>query len=276
MELRPRLATALAYGIKSDTQLLGRETSRHDMAAFAFLHAAQSPALLRRIERPALPEDALRALGRALARTQVSDGMHVLVLGRVREDVIPQVADLGLQAEGAEWAIAAGIVGTRSRVLGAQRRLRARGGRGGARGGRGARRRRRTPLDGQGHHPAEGLPQALRRRDAQARAGRAARGLPEGDRAERLEAAIASAERQQLVRAEHALAGSAIADRAGARCTARCSRRTRRPASRAARRGACPPSPSRSPRSTCGSAARRGSAGPPGTTTGTAPQCGAQ
>jgi nanoRNase/pAp phosphatase (c-di-AMP/oligoRNAs hydrolase) len=112
MDLRPRLATALAYGIKSDTQLLGRETSRHDMAAFAFLHAAQSPALLRRIERPALPEDALRALGRALSRTKVLDGMHVLVLGRVREDVIPQVADLGLQAEGAEWAIAAGIVGS--------------------------------------------------------------------------------------------------------------------------------------------------------------------
>ena len=36
----------------------------------------------------------------------------MLVLGRVREDVIPQVADLGLQAEGAEWAIAAGIVGS--------------------------------------------------------------------------------------------------------------------------------------------------------------------
>ena len=112
MDLRPRLATALAYGIKSDTQLLGRETSRHDMAAFAFLHAAQSPALLRRIERPALPEDALRSLGRALSRTKVLDGMHVLVLGRVREDVIPQVADLGLQAEGAEWAIAAGVVGS--------------------------------------------------------------------------------------------------------------------------------------------------------------------
>jgi hypothetical protein len=34
----------------------------------------------------------------------------MLVLGRVREDVIPQVADLGLQAEGAEWSIAAGLV----------------------------------------------------------------------------------------------------------------------------------------------------------------------
>jgi hypothetical protein len=42
----------------------------------------------------------------------VEDGIHLLVLGRVREDVIPQVADMGLQAEGAEWAIAAGIVGS--------------------------------------------------------------------------------------------------------------------------------------------------------------------
>jgi len=112
MEIRPRLATALVYGIKSDTQLLGRETSRQDMTAFAFLHSFHSPALLRRIERPALPHDGLRALGRALSRTRVEEGIHLLVLGRVREDVIPQVADLGLQAEGAEWAIAAGAVGS--------------------------------------------------------------------------------------------------------------------------------------------------------------------
>jgi nanoRNase/pAp phosphatase (c-di-AMP/oligoRNAs hydrolase) len=111
LELTPRLATALVYGIKSDTQLLGRETSREDIDAFAYLHALHSPALLRRIERPALPQDALRSLGRALAATRVEDGIYVIVLGRVREDVIPQVADLGLQAEGAEWSIAAGIVG---------------------------------------------------------------------------------------------------------------------------------------------------------------------
>ncbi|MDH3213594.1 MAG: DHH family phosphoesterase [Myxococcales bacterium] len=111
MELRPRLATALVYGIKTDTQLLGRETSRHDMAAFAYLHAHHSPALLRRIERPALPAEGLRALGRGLVSSRIEDGIHLLVLGRVREDVIPQVADLALQAEGAEWAIAAGLVG---------------------------------------------------------------------------------------------------------------------------------------------------------------------
>ena len=111
-EVRPKLATALLYGIKSDTQLLGRDTSTHDIGAFAFVHTYHSPALLRRIERPALPHEGLRALGRALAASRVEEGIHLLVLGRVREDVIPQVADLGLQAEGAEWAIAAGIVGS--------------------------------------------------------------------------------------------------------------------------------------------------------------------
>jgi nanoRNase/pAp phosphatase (c-di-AMP/oligoRNAs hydrolase) len=110
VEIGPKLATALLYGIKTDTQLLGRETSRHDMEAFSHLHACHSPALLRRIERPALPTDGLRALGRALAQTKVIDGIHLLILGRVREEVIPQVADLALQAEGAEWAIAAGLV----------------------------------------------------------------------------------------------------------------------------------------------------------------------
>ncbi len=112
MEIRPRLATALIYGVKSDTQLLGRETSHQDISAFAWLHQWHSPALLRRIERPALPLDGLKALGRALSHTSVEDGIHLLVLGRVREDVIPQVADLGLQAEDAEWSVAAGIVNT--------------------------------------------------------------------------------------------------------------------------------------------------------------------
>jgi nanoRNase/pAp phosphatase (c-di-AMP/oligoRNAs hydrolase) len=110
IEPGPKLATALLYGIKSDTQVLGRETSRHDVDAFAFLHAFHSPALLRRVERPALPIAGLQALGRALSRSRVAEGVHLVVLGRVREDVIPQAADFALQAEGAEWAVAAGIV----------------------------------------------------------------------------------------------------------------------------------------------------------------------
>lgn len=110
-DIGPKLATGLLYGIKSDTQVLGRETSSHDVEAFAFLHALHSPALLRRVERPAVPLDGLKALGRALSRSRVEEGVHIVVLGRVREDVIPQAADFALQAEGAEWAVAAGLVG---------------------------------------------------------------------------------------------------------------------------------------------------------------------
>jgi len=109
-EINAKLATALLYGIKSDTQYLGRQTSHEDMLSFAYLHSSHSPALLRRIERPALPLAGLQALGRALAKAEIRDGIHMLVLGRVREDVIPQVADMALQAEGAEWAIAVGTV----------------------------------------------------------------------------------------------------------------------------------------------------------------------
>ena len=111
VDMNARLATALLYGIKSDTQLLGRDTSSADRDAFAYLHPCYSPALLRRIERPALPADGLRRLGRALSKTKLEDNIHLLVLGRVREEVMPQVAELGLQAEGAEWSVAAGIVG---------------------------------------------------------------------------------------------------------------------------------------------------------------------
>lgn len=110
-EINAKLATALLYGIKSDTQYLGRQTSNRDMLSFSYLHASHSPALLRRIERPALPHDGLKALGRALSAVDVRDGINILVLGRVREDVIPQVADMALQAEGAEWSIAVGTVG---------------------------------------------------------------------------------------------------------------------------------------------------------------------
>jgi nanoRNase/pAp phosphatase (c-di-AMP/oligoRNAs hydrolase) len=110
LDIRPKLGTALLYGIKSDTQLLGRDTSSADIQAFATLHSWHSPALLRRIERPALPQDGLRALGRALSQTAVEEGIHLLVLGRVREDVIPQVADLGLQAVRAAGEVVRAVV----------------------------------------------------------------------------------------------------------------------------------------------------------------------
>jgi nanoRNase/pAp phosphatase (c-di-AMP/oligoRNAs hydrolase) len=93
-----RLATALLYGIKSDTLFLDRETSRADIAAFSHLYPLVNTNVLRRIEKPELPRSAFAAFGRALQEIDLSRGLAYVHLGVVeREDVIPQMAELGLQ-----------------------------------------------------------------------------------------------------------------------------------------------------------------------------------
>ncbi len=105
-----RLATALLYGIKSDTFLLGRETNQWDVEAFSYVYPLANQNLLRRIERPELPPAAIDALGRALKTRKISDKVAFVNLGRVeREDLIPQIADFCLQFEGIEWAVVSGI-----------------------------------------------------------------------------------------------------------------------------------------------------------------------
>jgi nanoRNase/pAp phosphatase (c-di-AMP/oligoRNAs hydrolase) len=108
-----RLATALLYGIKSDTLFLDREASLADMAAFAFLYPLVNLNALRRMEKPELPRSAFAAFARALRTLDLEEGLAYVHLGRVeREDVIPQMAELCLQLEGAEWSGASGIVGS--------------------------------------------------------------------------------------------------------------------------------------------------------------------
>lgn len=109
-DVSTRLATALLYGIKSDTFMLARETNEWDVEAFSYLYERSNQNLLRRIERPELPPAALDALSRALKTRQVIAKVAFVNLGRVeREDLIPQIADFCLQFEGIEWVVVSGI-----------------------------------------------------------------------------------------------------------------------------------------------------------------------
>ena len=106
-----RLATALLYGIKSDTLFLDREASRNDVAAFAALYPFVNTNALRRIQKPELPRSAFAAFARALRAIDLRRGLAYVHLGVVeREDVIPQMAELSLQLEGASWSAASGVV----------------------------------------------------------------------------------------------------------------------------------------------------------------------
>ena len=114
MEPSQRLATALLYGIKSDTLFLERGSHIADLEAFTFLYHFASRAMITKMERPALPREDLEALGRALSRLQLDDGVAVIHMGEIkREDVIPQMAEFCLQIEGVEWGIVSGLCGNR-------------------------------------------------------------------------------------------------------------------------------------------------------------------
>lgn len=107
-----RLATALLYGIKSDTLMLSRRVTEEDLEAFTFLYPRANYGLLRRIERPELPLAFARVLAAAMKRLWIKDQLLVLYLGRVeRDDLIVQMADFCLQFEGIQWVAVAGKLG---------------------------------------------------------------------------------------------------------------------------------------------------------------------
>ena len=114
MEPSQRLATALVYGIKTDTLFLERGSNLADLSAFNFLYPLANKAMITRIERPALPREDLEAMGRALSHLQVDSSVAVIHLGEInREDVIPQMAEFCLQIEGVDWSIVSGLVHNR-------------------------------------------------------------------------------------------------------------------------------------------------------------------
>jgi nanoRNase/pAp phosphatase (c-di-AMP/oligoRNAs hydrolase) len=118
VEISERLATALVYGIKTDTVSLNRDANQDDIEAFTFLYPLANLSLLRRIERAEAPPSEIKLFGQALANHWVSDGIFFGNLGRVkREYLIPKMADFGIQVKGIEWSVALGVVGDSHLVI---------------------------------------------------------------------------------------------------------------------------------------------------------------
>jgi nanoRNase/pAp phosphatase (c-di-AMP/oligoRNAs hydrolase) len=110
VKITQRLATALYYGIKTDTLFLGRETTEADVEAFTYLYPLANHSLIRRMERPKLPLRDLDAFGYALRARTIIGSTFFTHLGLVeREDVLPQFAEFCLQVEGVERSVVSGI-----------------------------------------------------------------------------------------------------------------------------------------------------------------------
>ncbi len=112
VEPRPSLATALFYGIKTDTLGLSREASRADAVAYLYLHERADLPALGAIERAQLSRDYFAVMGRALRRARLYGDVIVTTLGEVgHPDMAAEVADLLARLRGAEWVLSIAVFG---------------------------------------------------------------------------------------------------------------------------------------------------------------------
>jgi nanoRNase/pAp phosphatase (c-di-AMP/oligoRNAs hydrolase) len=104
-----RLATALFYGIKTDTQDLGRQASGIDALAYLRLFVAADKRALARIQNPRLPREYFRAMHDALERVETYGEAAVARLGdMVMPEATGEAADLIVRLEGMRWSLAIG------------------------------------------------------------------------------------------------------------------------------------------------------------------------
>lgn len=104
-----QLATALVYGIRSDTDELGREISQYDVDAFVALYPSVNHRIMGRIKMAPLPDDYYGMLHGALDAAKRYGSAIVASMGPiVNPDMIGEVADLLLRANECEWALCFG------------------------------------------------------------------------------------------------------------------------------------------------------------------------
>lgn len=114
--LTRELATALLYGIITDTKSLSRSASEDDLEMFAYLFPRADHALLRRIQHPSYSPATLRRFGLALQHARVTRGLAHVHLGRLpadEEHVVAQLAEFCLGMNGASIAVVSGTFGDR-------------------------------------------------------------------------------------------------------------------------------------------------------------------
>lgn len=106
------IATALFYGIKSDTMGLARAAGDADISAYLYLLPLADSKILAQIEHAQVPLAYFRAFEGALERTFIYSGVVVCSLGAMDwPDLAAEMAEFLLRWEGALWIVCMGIFG---------------------------------------------------------------------------------------------------------------------------------------------------------------------
>jgi nanoRNase/pAp phosphatase (c-di-AMP/oligoRNAs hydrolase) len=109
IEPPPRLATALFYGIKTDTMGLGRGASPPDAAAYFYLQRRIDVDALVEIERAQVPVEYFRSFDIALRAARVYDEVVIAYIGQLDyPDLVAEMADLLLRLESIRCVVCMG------------------------------------------------------------------------------------------------------------------------------------------------------------------------
>ncbi|MBW3660208.1 MAG: DHH family phosphoesterase [Gemmatimonadetes bacterium] len=94
LDLPTKLATALLFGIKSDTRELERETSEADLHAYLEIFPRADLTLLNRIEKPRIPREYFKAFHTALGASLIHARALVSDVGEMENpDLVAELAD---------------------------------------------------------------------------------------------------------------------------------------------------------------------------------------
>lgn len=111
LKLPTEIATALLYGIRSDTLDFTRNTTPADLTAAAYLYPLVNYDLLKQISSSVISTTTLNVLGEAI-RNRVHKGSYLVSnVGFIRDrDALAQAADFLLKLEGVTTTLVYGIV----------------------------------------------------------------------------------------------------------------------------------------------------------------------
>jgi nanoRNase/pAp phosphatase (c-di-AMP/oligoRNAs hydrolase) len=104
-----RLATALVYGILSDTLDFYRAAKRETVETYLKLLPMSDVRILAKIQKPDRPRKFFRDLARGITQAQVRQKLIVSHLGPVESpDLVSQTADFLLTCKGIQWVFCTG------------------------------------------------------------------------------------------------------------------------------------------------------------------------
>ena len=114
----PLLATALFYGIKTDTDNFARPSTASDINAFRYLYPFTNINVIKKIESSEITRKTLAGFQKAMENLSFFKDRAYIHMGRVdNPDILVIIADFFLKMAEATWSIVSGVYGQKLIII---------------------------------------------------------------------------------------------------------------------------------------------------------------